>query len=59
MLLVVNYGVIWIQCKNSGCPGFEDVQDVIFWLFVDSECCIILNNHKQKKLNFLPTMFKK
>jgi len=25
--------------SESGCPGFEDVQDVIALLFVGGECC--------------------
>jgi hypothetical protein len=32
--------------SESGCPGFEDVQDVIVWLFVGGECCDFLDDGK-------------
>ncbi|MFM2064410.1 MAG: hypothetical protein RLZZ507_4081 [Cyanobacteriota bacterium] len=33
--------------SESGCPGFEDVQDVIYRLFIGAECCNCQNQDVQ------------
>jgi hypothetical protein len=38
--------------SESGCRGFEDVQDVIVWLFVGGECCICLHDGKENYPHF-------
>ncbi len=39
--------IIKIILSESGCPGFEDVQDVVDELFLGDESCVCLNQDIQ------------